>query len=216
MDNIKNIYLFKNPGGSLTVDNIIFQNVSVKNDASYVSLSQAGTAEFNSMQFYDIRPIISNDVSNTLINFKDIENSVDSNITINGLIVQNTTISILKIANNKQSTSINQYMTLNDFDIKNTSYLFTDNLIQVENVKSSAIFKIIFNRLRMADLYFEANSNLLALKHQVTEQLEINDAVFTNIRFAGILLEAFDSTLSQTSNAKISNMTAYNIDEYFR
>ena len=142
--------------------------------------------------------------------------TTNSNITFNGIEVVNTTISVIKISNSGQSKSINQYITINDLTVHDTNYVASDNLILIEKISSEGVYQISMNRIKMNDLHFTASSNLMKLGHQSNEVLMITDATFTNIVFAGISIGAFDQSLDIVSKVFMNNITANNIDAYFR
>ena len=212
----KAILLLDNDGGDITVNNITFSDIVVESDVGFWRIYRAGTSQINSLTFTNLKPLSSSDVSNTLIEMVDLSSTYNSNITFNSINVHNTTISVIKISNSSQSKTITQYITFNDLSIHDNDYSFSDNLILTENIKSDSIFEIIFNRLQCYDLNFTANSNILQLGHQSNEQLQIIDSSFTDIYYGGITIKAFDQSSELVSKVFFRNISAHEIDVYFR
>ena len=143
---------------------------------------------------------------------EELSSSISNEINFNGINVMNSTITLVKIENKLQNKDIDQYITFNDLNISDIRYEFQTSIIVTEDIKSDQIFKIIFNRPIMKNLYFVQSSLLFSLRHQCNEQLEINLPIFTGIRFGRIYMRVHTQSSEINTNVLMNNVTASNID----
>lgn len=208
---------FTSTAGSMELSNLIFENLKLDDAVAAMNLVAFSTAKVTSVVFKDITQVVPNDVSNTLIDLTAIASTSNSNITFDGVTVENSSVSLLRLSNTLQSKDISQYFKFKNVVYKDSSFQYSDSLISTLNLKSNSVFSLTFSDLKFQNITFARNGNLLLLSHQVAEQLEINNAVFSGIKFAGISIEAFDKNeIEKKTKVKMTNVTAYEVDGYFR
>jgi len=154
INNVRSIFLYDNPEGTIIVDTVLFTNVTTGDSTSFLMLHQAKTFTANSINFENWDKIKLVNGNNCLIDLSEISSKVDGSIFFNKISVKNTGINVIKISNVLQPKDINQSISFGDITVQDSNYNANAELISTENIKSNNSFRMIFNHLIMQNLNF--------------------------------------------------------------
>jgi len=213
LDNSDSIMHITSSNGTFIANNMVFSDIEMLEDASVIKFGEIAISEVTNMSFIDISITDSDDITNQIIDLGELVSKVNSRMTFTNTSVRNSKVKVMSIANSGQSKTINQYITFNDFTLKDCYFSSSEDLIYTGNVKSDAVFSIVFNRLMVSNITFVQNGNIMYLRHQVTEPLQIIDSEFSDIVLTGITIRSFNiQSLSVPTRVSMSNFTAHDID----
>ena len=115
----KSILYLSSTAGSLIGNNIVFRDMILTDEVSALRMDVFTSAVVTNLSYSNITQSSENDISNTLLNLETISSTANSNLTFNGVSVEDSTVALLKISNSGQSKTINQYVTVNNLVYQN-------------------------------------------------------------------------------------------------
>ena len=118
LSNFKSFFQFasEEASGNLTFSNMNFSNVVIS--SPLIVCESTANIEMNDVNFNNIEKQTLNDVSNSMIDLTSVSSSIDRNITLSGISVQYSSMSLVKLSNTAQTVPINQ-----NYSFTNISYM---------------------------------------------------------------------------------------------
>ena len=111
------------------------------------------------------------------------------------------------------ASTVGIQLTMSDVTVQNLNYPFNDDIIVFSNILSDAPIQITLDTMNFDNIIFERGGNLMVLRGQQDQNLEITNSQFSNIQNAGITLQAFDATeTTKRTNVLMDNISATQIN----
>ena len=215
VSNFESFFKFSSGGsGNVTLNNVTFNNANIL--TPLITMTSVAQIEISEIFFIQIDKQTSNDVSNTMIDLTSVSSSINRNITISGINVENSSMSLLKLSNAAQTTSINQYISISELSYKDCIYEYNDDLIYFGNIVSDQTYTLTLNQISISNISFSRSGNLFNFQHQTTDAIVISNMNISNVVYGSIFIKSFDLS-GNNGNTKVAfyKMNAQNIDGQF-
>ena len=180
--------------GTMSISNVNFDDIILSNDVSIIELQGFSTLSMSNITINNIRDLEANDDTNTIINLRSIYSTENSSISLSNTFVTYSSISLFRISNFAQTTTIDQQVSITNMTVQHCLFEFSDDILHSGFVQSDGVFSFEFDQLFFNNITFERGGNLLYLQHQSNEQMIIKNSTFTNITYSGIKIGSFDTS----------------------
>jgi hypothetical protein len=145
--------------------------------------------------------------------FQKLSSTKDSSITVQGTVIVNSDVKVLKLSTSSQSNSVEQLVTISDLRYTNWTFLNDGDLLVFSNIESESVFEITLKNLVFENLIFTNGGNLMHFQHQIDAPLNLLNVTVTNVYNAGMLIASFDKGNTDTiTKVTARNIFATNID----
>ena len=143
-----------------------------------------------------------------------LDGSEDSSIS--NIEVINSQVGLLNFYHVQDSPSTTKMFTISDLSYLNCDFKSRYNLIAFNGIETNSDLKITLTRIIFQNVSFYFNGNLIYMKSQMQNQLEIQDLYVYNVTGGNIWVQSFNKqNLSIQANIKLSNLTTKNVDSKY-
>ncbi|CAI2369432.1 unnamed protein product [Moneuplotes crassus] len=206
--NLKTLLSFSNPYGETLLNSMSIINVSSSLSSSYIKLLSVKTSTFNSLLFKNASTASDSNTSNCLLDLREMSSPLDTNTTFNSVTVVGCKSKVISIHNSEQLVTIfNQYITFNDLVIRDLDYPNPGYLIQNGQIFSDGIFKVVYNRMIVENIYFGRIVDMIGFAQKVDQFFEIRNSIFRNISNSAIDVKAPQKGTGIRTRVKFDNVT---------
>ena len=181
---------FLNELNNLTVSNFSFKNISVSEGNSMISAVKLQTLAFLNHTYSAIYTLDDSDDSSSILYVGSFDLAKSSNSSLSNIDISNWEVAMLKF-NGITNTPLNTAsIKIQNMSFTDSYFKASKSLINVSNLESNVKLNLIFSSLVFDNISFKTNGYLLLLMHQLPTQLVIESSTFTNLKSAGIKIEA--------------------------
>ena len=180
--------------GAITISNVEFDDLVLSDDISVMALQGFSSISMNNMTINNVKDLEANDDTNTIIDLKSMHSTENSNISMSDIIVTSSSVSVLRISNVAQTSTIDQQVAITNMTIQHCLFEFSDDILYTGFIQTDGIFLFDIDQLSFHNITFEQGGNLIYLQHQPNEQMTIKNSSFTNITYSGIKIGSFDTS----------------------
>lgn len=214
-ENFKSVLSLSAPTGSVEVNGIAFENVTLNKKVSVILIRTALFMNIKDLKITHIHQGSEKDLSNKIIDLSDLISTKDSTINIENVKVEDSSIPLMEIANPSQPMTVSQVVSMSNLVYKNSVFQSKEGIIRTSNVSSSSKFAIIFTHFTFQDITFIMPGYLMHLGHQCAEQLLLTNVVITNVTQGQIAMKSYTPKKeAHKTRVKISNLLAHDNNVY--
>jgi hypothetical protein len=207
------MFIHSSENSTLSIDNFYVHDVGLSGGISMLMIGDIANAQIQNLTFENVDPSDPTDTTNYLIDFDEVSPTFDSVYTISDVIMNLCSVSLFTMRTSQVANTVGIQLTMSDVTVQNLNYPFNDDIIVFSNILSDAPIQITLDTMNFDNIIFERGGNLMVLRGQQDQNLEITNSQFTNIQNAGITLQAFDATeTTKRTNVLMDNITATQIN----
>ena len=183
---------------SLIITNWYFNQVFQSSSASLFIVGIVGSITFNNNTFIGI--------SSSILSISKIDLSLGMNSQISNMNISNSSSTAITFGNFINPTSAVQTLFVENITYSNSTIDAVIDLINTQNIISTAAVKVIFNNFQFSGIEFTNKGNILDLKHILSLPIMISNSSFTNLTSSIIYADSSGSGSSGlTTQAKFVN-----------
>ena len=199
---------------NLSFSNITFDHVTFP--APLINLGSIANIDMADLKFSNIRRQTLNDVSSSMIDLTSMPSLMNRNISLSGITVEYSSMSLIKLNNVAQTSAIDQYVFMTNVSYIHCIYEFKDDLISFGNIVSNHTYMVMLDQFEFHNITFVRSGHLMNFQHQTNDALVMNNTNISNITYGSFHVKSFDLTGDAVSTKiKFDNMHAQNIDGQF-
>ena len=183
---------------SLIITNWYLNQVFQSSSASLFIVGIVGSITFNNNTFIGI--------SSSILSISKIDLSLGKNSLISNMNISNSSSTAITFGNFINPTSAVQTLLVENITYSNSTIDAVIDLINTQNIISTAAVKVIFNNFQFSGIEFTNKGNILDLKHILSLPIMISNSSFTNLTSSIIYADSSRSGSSGlTTQAKFVN-----------
>jgi hypothetical protein len=216
---VLNQYVIANFEGKL--DKVIFTNsnlegLSYGSDNTLIYVHNVNTVYVDSITFSDIsgnNNVYSNSylIRINTLNVNSTEDTLVQNVNI-----QNSVISFIELDQLAGSTSEPRQFVMENIVLSETVFYHSFNLIYSSKILTSEDFVISLKNITFEDLSFVMGGNLIYLSSQLLNGFIVTDLYISNVKGAGIYIEAHDKQSPIKAKMTLNNITTNHVNLEYR
>ena len=196
---------------NISLSNITFDSVSFP--TPLLNFGSIANVDMVDLKFTKVQRQTSNDVSNSMIDLTSIPSLIDRNITVSGISVEYSSMSLMKLNNVAQTSTIDQHILITNVSYVHCVLEFKDDLINFGNIVSNDTYMMTIDQLEFHNITFIRGGHLISFQHQTDDALIVNNTNISNITFGSFYVKSFDLTGNAVdTKIKFDNMHAQSID----
>ena len=162
----------------IVITNWYFNEVYQSGSNSLFEVGTVSSITFNNNTFIGI--------SNSILRINKIDLSLGMDSQISNMQISNSSAVAIQFGNFINPTIAVQTMLVENITYSNSTISTSIDLINTENIVTSASVNMVFNNLKFDGIQFSSKGNMLALKHKMVMPVTINNSSFLNLESAVI------------------------------
>jgi hypothetical protein len=207
------MFVHSSQNSTLSLDNFYVHDVGLSGGISMLMIGNIANAQIQNLTFENVNPSDPTDTTNYLIDFDEVSPTFDSVYTVSDVNMNMCSVSLFTMRTSEVASTVGIQLTMSDVTVQNLNYPFDDDIIVFSNILSDALIQITLDNMNFDNIIFERGGNLMVLRNQQDQNLEITNSQFSNIQNAGITLQAFDATeTTKRTNVLMDNITATQVN----
>ena len=148
------IYIVGSGMGSLMISNLEFDTLILSNEVSLVSFQGLSNSVIQNALFSKITDFETNDDTNTIIDLRSIYSTENSNISLNDVTITYSSVSVFRISNIAQTTTIDQQVSITNMTVQHCLFEFSDDILHSGFVQSDGAFLFEFDQFFFQQHHF--------------------------------------------------------------
>jgi hypothetical protein len=207
------MFVHSSQNSTLSLNNFYVHDVGLSGGISMLMIGNIANAQIQNLTFENVNPSDPTDTTNYLIDFDEVSPTFDSVYTVSDVNMNMCSVSLFTMRTSEVASTVGIQLTMSDVTVQNLNYPFDDDIIVFSNILSDALIQITLDNMNFDNIIFERGGNLMVLRNQQDQNLEITNSQFSNIQNAGITLQAFDATeTTKRTNVLMDNITATQVN----
>ncbi|CAI2362327.1 unnamed protein product [Moneuplotes crassus] len=137
--------------------------------------------------------------------------------TIKNVHIDESTVSIYSVSNPDSQTNVTQSLSISNVTYENSSSDYSFDLFKIFKMSTVGTYTVTIEDVSFSNLTYAKESKLMYLQQQLKSPVVITNLNVSDVIFAGITIEAFESNeIYNKTHVAITNMKASNVDGYSR
>ena len=169
----------------ITITNWYFTGVFQSGSNPLFQIGTVSSIIFNNNTFIG--------VSNSILRINKIDLSLRMDSQISNLQISNSSAVAIQFGNFINPTVAVQVMLIENITYSNSIISTSIDLINTENIVTSASVNMAFNNLKFDGIQFSSKGSMLALKHKMAMPVTISNSNFTNLESTVIFADSSGS-----------------------
>ena len=169
----------------ITITNWYFNGVFQSGSNPLFQIGTVSSIIFNNNTFIG--------VSNSILRINKIDLSLRMDSQISNMQISNSSAVAIQFGNFINPTVAVQVMLIENITYSNSIISTSIDLINTENIVTSASVNMTFNNLKFDGIQFNSKGNMLALKHKMAMPVTISNSNFTNLESTVIFADSSGS-----------------------
>ena len=198
----------------MNLEKFDIQDIEIVDGTSIMSLGDIKTSSLHQLTFSNVFSSSLLDPTNYLINLERYAAGGNASFVMSDFQIDNWRATSFILSNALQFNIESQIFKISNSSFKNMDFNSNEDLIMFESIRSETPYLITLEYLNFENISFKRNGNLLLLRNQQNDFLEINHSSFKNITNGGITVKSFNTLVSTTFKTKVkfNNITTNSIN----